>query len=186
MTKQEKLKQIRQKCIEANPSILDLEMGCEVFVSGYPGRHRYIATQLGIPKYLVEFSNEISIEDFSDYHVEIIGREIRLADLLLALQKVAQINITVNWKENEIELLDTENGITAIYNLLADDIERQPEPFVDFIHTLLCIAKSNIEVDMSKNTSKEVIAGILVAYKIGRINLMQARLLIIDLLKKDE
>ncbi len=85
METREKIEFIRQKAIEANPSIKDWEFGAIVM---FGLKKRRIVDFLGVGEdgkraFLLErYKNTLFTED----ELEIIGREIRLADIILCLE----------------------------------------------------------------------------------------------------
>lgn len=129
ITTQEKAQAITEACIKANPEIVALKFGC---VIGFNKRkyqyksHRDSIHILG--KYWIVVHD--SFGERLDTAVEIIGRPIRLADVFLAYITVGHsidgkgvYNIFANWKLGE------------------DDLSKQDESTIDFIHNLMCHEK---------------------------------------------
>lgn len=124
---------IRQKCIEANPEIVELKFGCELL--GEDG------SKLLFDPYLVTYSVERlphilakTESEFINFQTkEIIGRPIRLADVLLAIDaaKPQRYHIAAN---GQFYRAGKEG---AIWNLRADDLDQQSDGTVSFIHGLL-------------------------------------------------
>lgn len=85
-TREENEQIIREACIEANPEIMELKFGCEVKTGDYnPETGMYIchffkASYIKFPRYDVPQA----LND-SEHKLEIIGRPIRLADVLLTI-----------------------------------------------------------------------------------------------------
>lgn len=145
-TKENKIEAIRRACIEANESILALEFGCEVkrYNSIFTWIHiSCMSDGLNLCTYLNRETNVIhsvreTLEGVEKF--EIIGRPIRLADVLVAIGDLS----------NEAVVLDTKGRITDIktatsngfhgavsWNLLLDDLTLQSEETITFIHSLL-------------------------------------------------
>lgn len=136
------LQVIRQKTIEANPEIVELEFGCEVkskagwlkiitpkfTFNPHQGTYRAIALlfeEMGHREYA------ISEEDI----YEIIGRPIRLADVLLAMQMENVPGFYINRFGKFEAKGDYENG--AAWNCYKDDLSLQSEECLTFIYNLL-------------------------------------------------
>ncbi len=141
------IEQIRKKCIEANPEIVELKFGCEVeggFIYSWTnGVLVWLISQLGKGTQM-----QIPKEDFVKY--KIIGRPIRIADVLLAIQENVE-----HYNEDIIVLVDGFIGFRpsedrkyhdAIlkgnsgcnWNLKDDNLDNQSKETINFIHNLLC------------------------------------------------
>lgn len=152
------LQKVRDATIKANPEILELKFGCVVEYQDlrkslkYPG-HTKIGTVIRVSKngHLVldkgidsKWTNAKTAKD-----VKIIGRTIRLADVLLAIQKIEDSKYTdlvVNrWGEflldEEISGEESKGGIytttLATWNLLKNRLEDQSPETLEFIANLL-------------------------------------------------
>lgn len=136
---------IRKACIAANPSILDLKFGCEVknkkfgytfFVSFCDKENEVVVY---CPK---EFDNQFhhdSIEHFEAGKMEILGRPIRLADVLLAIAHKDKRRFCCDELGNILEY-SREGKIFAgevSWNLLADDLTAQSPETLAFFADLL-------------------------------------------------
>lgn len=140
MTTPEKIEFIRSKAIEANPSIKDLVFGCEVKVTndiGYYIGEFLNANYVQFPKYSVpQCLNKKDIEI-----QEIIGRQIRLADVLLAINNRGEqfitclISSTGHFYQRSALPLVTATAET--WDLKNDDLTKQSSDTVDFIYSLL-------------------------------------------------
>lgn len=157
---EKKLKLIREKCIEANPEIVELTFGCRVEIQdegenyehGNP-IHRDIVTRAwrnskdsdGFFR-LDCLNNTYNIRDGD---MEIIGRPIRLADVLLAMKKkrvslaIRECGCFMQYKYIEDDegsdwyqdsFLD---GQKVSWNLKDNNLENQNEPTKNFIWGLL-------------------------------------------------
>lgn len=89
MNPQEQLAFIKEKCIEANGSILDLKFGCEVLLwdmtCTYVGEYKDDMSDAE-PKQFFEHFGTL-IKGHKELNYEIIGRSITLPDVLLAIEK---------------------------------------------------------------------------------------------------
>ena len=137
MTNQKKIQFIRERCIEANPSIKKLEFGCEVEWKGAgASKGIFIKDKRDDSKsYLFYGSDRVETFDKEQCkeHVSIIGRPIRLADMLLAFKS-----------ENILAQVDTKGQINfqpfkgdTSWNLLKDNLQDQSPETIDFIYSLL-------------------------------------------------
>jgi len=132
-----KLKQIREACIKANPEIVELKFGCEVKI---PTRKFYdwvFIEELQRTKDRFKFTalkgegrsnafSEINKDEF-----EIIGRPIRLTDVLLAMDNRKFYRFA--------KTMDEANELAWDYwNLKDDNLNNQSPETLDFIHNLLC------------------------------------------------
>ena len=141
MSKQEKISYIRERCIEANPDIKKLEFGCEVKYRNQEETYRFIMEN---PLVCVQCvcTTGVHIEGLSDKSpqsfckhrfeewFEIIGRPIRLADVLNLPDSFTD---KYSNKENK-ELLWK---LCTNWNLLQDDLTLQSQETIDFLYSLL-------------------------------------------------
>lgn len=134
MNKEQKIEYIWAKCIEANPSIKDLKMGCKLDENGRILNILY--SDISLVKVIDE---EGKIEGFSRsdwaHTMQIIGREIRLADVLLALSKVGAVTNGGKYLINIVS--DGNSHIDYRWNLLKDSLTEQSEETIEFIYSLL-------------------------------------------------
>ena len=101
MTKTKALSIIKQACVEANPSIMDLKFGCRVFVQNYIMsvfilEDRRGQTHVEETQYVLDFvgfgTHAESLVQFNEKHItEILGRPITLSDILLAICKTGEV-----------------------------------------------------------------------------------------------
>lgn len=141
MTTQEQIEFIRQKCIEANPEIMELKFGCGVkwrdeeftFISG------------GMAGQYTLFNKRCHAVFASPSECEILGRDIRLADVLLAISKNKKNWHSQEWGVVGVELAEgghyahfssNECGY-AEWDLLTDDLTLQSPETIEFIFNLL-------------------------------------------------
>jgi hypothetical protein len=169
MTKHKKLQFIREKCIESNPEIVELKFGCEGMWH-FPASEN---TKGGVIKAVILEKMKIgAIHIFteenkkrsnltwrtatilpSDFR-EIIGRTIRLADVLFTIKhKEIKQEKEMQRKVNELggspgikyplfyqammTITKYELDKGGFWNLLKDDLTLQSEETIDFIYNLL-------------------------------------------------
>jgi hypothetical protein len=150
------LETVRKACIAANPSIMEIGFGCEV---------QFILEKIGIEKWIVgiellndnvllirqeRFNNTLTISkkallDEQNYNQTILGRPIRLADVLLAI-RINDKPITEVWTvdmwggfkliHNDIKSARIENTQVK-WNLLKDDLTLQSPETISFLYQLL-------------------------------------------------
>ncbi len=161
MTTKEQIEFIRQKCIEANPEIMELKFGCRLkdkvdgeeylFVDWHFNTCPTVLPVEAIGKN--PFEDECAWQDtiFSMGSVtnekikhplgnnestyEIIGRPIRLADVLILLQDSKNLK----WREVGIgdPRLLTPILLTSYWDLFKDDLTLQSPETIEFIFNLL-------------------------------------------------
>jgi len=129
---QEKYEQLREVIIKANPEILKLEFGCEIVFEkeGYKGNlfHRLIVGDLG--EWLR--TNLESIKKNQIHNV--IGRPIRLSDILLAAQKHRNASLGLNIaKSPDLKTY----VILESWNLKNDNLDDQSDYCKDLLYSLL-------------------------------------------------
>lgn len=132
----DKIEAIRQACIKANPQIVELKFGCDFEWKGQGGdKGKFLGTTRE-GRFILFFSkqSESHDEELFKKHCEIIGRPIRLADVLY-------VNRSKKFPgaANNMTLLERPiaTDIVANWNLLKDDLTLQSEETIDFIHNLL-------------------------------------------------
>lgn len=144
---------IRSACHKANPSIKDLVIGCKVWISGYPEVATVLYKSFSFFTFLFELGNESYTEnifqdqiarDIDSGDIIVLGRDIRLADVLLAIQKSdrnwefedAGMSVELNRNDTTLEFNTNEMGWTK-WNLLKDRLEDQSPECLEFIANLL-------------------------------------------------
>lgn len=140
MTTQDKLQAIREKCIKANPEIVELKPGCSVIYGSEPDEPRPVV--IGQP-YTVEFGkvfNPWNRDDGGEL-VEVLGRPVTLADVLLAIgisERAHAFNLDVygGWA---FMFWSRKDGYSknVKYDLRADSLEDQSPETIDFIHSII-------------------------------------------------
>lgn len=160
MTTQEKTEFIKSKCIEANPSILDLVFGCKVKAQRWaksPSKNLIWKEGILIERtHSKEKTNPTAYPyikfsdgaDFAYHDIKIIGREIRLVDVLLAIGKKTKNTWAVESRLGAfLEWGTNSDGVYALYepagvdrpvwNLLKDSLQDQSPETIEFIFNLL-------------------------------------------------
>lgn len=148
MTPEQKHNEIREKIIAAVPEIVELKFGCciEDFMRGqaviidvqhHEGESdTYTQYYDKIPK------PEVYQSPFHNW--EIIGREIRIADILFAIGKTdcpkhKAFNHLAVSMYGEFYNADEKSGkVLATYNLRKDSLADNPQCW-DFLHSILCV-----------------------------------------------
>ena len=164
-----KLQEIREACIKANPEIMELKLGCEVkmLLGDWHGEIAYVEYQCGkCSKHkLYKNCNEdcypddavtvvtnpeeepiewVLLNNGKDF--EVLGRPIRLADVLLAIgnRGILKVNnlggfsVFNDYIGGKAEWVDV---AMPRWNLLKDDLTEQSPETIDFIHSLLTHSK---------------------------------------------
>jgi hypothetical protein len=136
MLKDDQINIIRGKCIEANPEILALKFGCEVIG---PKGEIYTSTSFPDPDGAI-FADNLKDEtatllSASEYDT-ILGRPIRLADVLLALEKASDERHSIRAEKDGWFFAIAQNVI-GMYNLQTDDLREQSEETIKFLYELL-------------------------------------------------
>lgn len=125
----EKKEAVRAAIIKAVPEIMELKFGCEGKTHGM----KWVLTEQGWRSGPRGFS---IMEPR-----EIVGRPIRLADVLLAargnkgeLLRIDQYGTF--WIGHSVEVMGENTKVD--WNLRTDDLSQQSEECIDFIHSILC------------------------------------------------
>ncbi|MES2395063.1 MAG: hypothetical protein V4549_03630 [Bacteroidota bacterium] len=138
MTTEEKIKAIEIACQKANPEIMEPRFGCRVKLKQNGNDGIILNEAYGIWLYYNYDAQQIFVRNFEKD--EILGREIQLADVLLAIAKenlwmaIDELGRFMDWE-----------GKHATYNLikpiitwdLTKNLNGQKEEVVDFIFNLL-------------------------------------------------
>lgn len=134
MTRQNLLSDIRAQCVKANPEILKLEFGCEVLVEDEVMVATHWNTSNDTLDVYAPKRAEALHHTFNLYpkEWEIIGREIRLADVLLAIDFGVQV-----YSDHARVDMKSANLLEA-WNLSRDSLTDQSTPTLQFLHDVLC------------------------------------------------
>jgi len=149
---------IRQACIKANPEINELKFGCElidknnqkahihgtdlVFASNGDFEFYFISYDETVDKIMLwDGENGIYEKEHyqKDYEVdfEVLGRPIRLSDVLLAIYKKDNANKTNVYLESDGQFVINGNFATKYWDLKNDNLELQSENTIKFLANLL-------------------------------------------------
>lgn len=128
--KEQYIENIRQACIKANPSILDLKFGCQI--QSDHGVGTFVKKQIGTDEYICFFVDTLTT--VQPEYVTILGRDIHLVDILNALWKFTDGNYSVFYNG---DILDTEDNVVAHWDLKNDSLELQSVETLEFINNLL-------------------------------------------------
>lgn len=138
--KDQHIKEIREACIKANPSILDLTFGCEVDRGAGKDIHEFVVGQFNDAIALVR-SSPYGIGYFLPFEVptdlvsswKILGRPIRLADVFLAIETQLGSGKKIVWDARESLV----KHVVRRWNLRADRVEDQSTETLAFLAELL-------------------------------------------------
>lgn len=135
----ENLQKIKEACIKVNPEIMELKFGCEGNYDGNPVKWLRYGMDFqnvdGPNVHVWQMDNGTRYVTPDNNIVEILGRPIRLADVLLATQ----------WKFSngmvDADILGSEGvylyDLLHDWNLKDDNLDHQPENTITFIASLL-------------------------------------------------
>lgn len=136
------IKFIREVCIKANPEIVELKFGCQLFIQNYYISVTFIVDKSGWvvtekTQYPLEYlgsSGGENLINFGKEHIqEIIGRSIRISDVLLAIgeaNKPMTVNVLGYMKE-------WTHQKDATWDLKQDDLSLQSKETIEFLYELL-------------------------------------------------
>lgn len=142
---------IRDACIKANPKIVELEFGCEIAVSNDRGYIHYSMWDKDGPTLLGFVSSShpktlrpIQWERGDPLNYTILGRPIRLADVLLAISRL-KIAKYEGGKSDPGNICISTDGVflnenamhLGVYNFLNDDLTAQSPETLQFLADLL-------------------------------------------------
>lgn len=139
---QENIKTIRKACIKANPGIVELKFGCQIqrfhetgpvdiWVHLYnhgSDMHTVVLHRPKNPKYVALYEFKCGREEIESW--VILGRPIRLADIVLATIK------KMDGKTNG-EVKDVMLKFAYLWDCFHDDLTQQPTETLEFIANLL-------------------------------------------------
>jgi hypothetical protein len=150
-----KLEYIKQKCIEANPEIMELKFGCDIKVNLTNGG--------GVEATFVGFRNpDIIYFSWAKFHknkesvqtellnrIKVMGRPIQLADVLMAIGERYGDWVGIDSEGYFIEMTNTATGLglSSAWNEkgthrinhwdLTKALDDQPEPAINYLADLL-------------------------------------------------
>lgn len=137
---EKKIEEIRKACISRNPSILDLEFGCEVTIKK---AGLCIVTNKPILNEASFFARmklgaegNTPFATYTDDITSIIGRPIRLSDVLLALKyNIFHIQKYPNYARLSYTTKTHVGGFD--WNLAQDDLTKQSPETLNFIFEVI-------------------------------------------------
>lgn len=146
MTTQEQIQFIRQKCVEANPDIVKLQYGCWVkrkdyyvpdlliHIQSYEDFNDVSICEARNGEYAIANNYRASTQEISDWII--IGRDIRLADVLLAMNgKLGDDTYAIGYHG----CTHKPEGQYVLHNwvLTKDRLEEQSPATIELIYNLL-------------------------------------------------
>lgn len=156
-----KLEAVRMKVIEAVPSIMELKFGCRYTLNGQGGIYvvdgsNYIVNKAAKNVRIISICNhppktaccgiyQDQNDESKQYRInEILGRDIRLSDVLAMVEKL-EGDRPERVDEELTGLYGTEDWygsfvqeIVMGWNFLKDNINYQTPEFIDFLYSILC------------------------------------------------
>lgn len=147
-SRQEMIEKVRRAAVRANPSMLDLTLGCEI--RNIKNNTHYYITDSNIvgSVHIGDFKaiNTVTLEGYHGMHsadtIEIIGRKIGLADVLLAIGNSLLLQVDTEgffytWEKEDAEQGKgyCQSGVN--WNLLTDDLTQQSDELLTFLCELL-------------------------------------------------
>lgn len=145
MTREQNIEIIRKACIKANPDILKLKFGCEVELNKESKSERMTVVKLldKTGEYVVTYQDGTQGLNQPD-ELKIIGRPIRLADVLVAMNADRE-NIWGYYLGSDGYLCESIEGdfgtelesTPCRWNLKNDDLALQPDETLEFLVNIL-------------------------------------------------
>lgn len=163
MTIPQQRQAIREACIQANPSILELKFGCKISfnASTNPINHKYENVEIscvGKDEFYDDKKYNIAFYSFSEKFVfhpylpnligyKILGRDIRLADVLLMFaEKKLDLLASPSFQKKgfavilpspESKLRERPEPTYCYWNLLNDSLDLQSDTTIEFLYQLI-------------------------------------------------
>lgn len=136
--KEEQLQKIREKCIEANPEIMELKFGCRVEINAdeYDTYFCTIIERDSWSNVKLQIPERDDLWMATDLIDKILGRPIRLADILRAIAENTGIHARSLVFNGEAIYFNSW-GRDKLWNLREDNLTRQSEETIEFIYNLL-------------------------------------------------
>lgn len=134
-TRQERIEAVRRACVRANPEIVELKFGCDIVDEN---KHRYTFLHFSPMQLAAMDFTTANVFDgevvrgitFRISKTKIIGRPVRLADVLLAIEKKDAGYGEEEWMLNRMMFGSDK------WNLLKD-MEDQSDETLEFISRML-------------------------------------------------
>lgn len=137
MEHQDKIALIRQKAIKANPEIVELKFGCKVLLNIRKWESQLITNEIGWRgNDKTQFQGQ-DIEFWNDDIREIIGRPVRLADVLLAIEETKPGFLVVAKNGRMTQITNEFADILRGWTWAKDDLSLQDEPTINFLYEIL-------------------------------------------------
>lgn len=144
MTREQSINIVKEACVKANPEILELKQNCFVkdFLKGTLEILAKYEIEGETPVYDFVFrgEGEVSVARSPRGNWDILGRPIRLADVLLAIQKKDTLENPININTyGHLELCGEEQIVLSrtTWNLRADSLTDQSDQTLLFLAQLL-------------------------------------------------
>lgn len=128
MEKEQEINIIRQKCIEANPEIVELKFGCEIKSKRWSKNAIFLRMVRG-GRYAYIRPDHMELKEAWSEDIEIIGRPIRLADIILAWRK--SVEPSMWWNPDVLVCIISE------WDSSKDDLTLQSPETIAFLTNLL-------------------------------------------------
>jgi len=125
---------VREKCVTANPEIVELKFGC--LVSWRKGTFYFGGRRKKGKSVLINKSG-LSLYSVSSHEYRIIGRSLRLADILLAIIEKMSVGDLRGFNINSYGEFFLGDDAKGSWNLRADDYDLQTEECKNFIANML-------------------------------------------------
>lgn len=138
MTRDQQLEAVRAKCIEANPEIVELKLGAECRYTIPAGRKIKELALVRVSKtgrtalcatYDTRQRGWSGPYFYEIEKLEVIGRPVRLADVLYAYEQQDDVAHS-EFKRERVEILNR-------WCLVDDDLRDQSDETVDYLYSLL-------------------------------------------------
>lgn len=133
MTKEQKLKKLKEAIISAVPEIIELKFGCEIYIEGCDYVFTFVAK---------ENENYILKTEEGGYtiipapgYIKILGRPITLEDVLIVLPE----KLYVNSKTGKFGHFHNHDHFNPpVYWKLNKPLDQQSKETIDFLYNLIC------------------------------------------------
>lgn len=130
--KKQKLKTIKDACVKANPDIMKLPYSDEDI--------EFLKEQLRRCSYTEDIRDaQYDLNRAIEENRSSVGRDIRLADIVLMLAREVKPNPELEMHSLQISISkrSTHGRDNCLWNLLKDNLEEQSNETIDFIYQLI-------------------------------------------------
>lgn len=131
------LKFVKDKIIEAVPEIMELKFGCEILHKPSQKTFLYHSTTDKKDSYNLIADQPIFGSDWPITDLEILGRPIQLADVILAIQEKPYVVFVTLTKEGDLIVSFMEATPVHLAWNLSKDLSGQSPETIDFLYNLL-------------------------------------------------